>query len=94
MGMGALVGGGVGVILGVASGDDPKGSFLGFSAGEKAALAGAALGATGLVIGLVVGIVQSCNERVVEPLEGWDLSVLRPVSRYPDGEPPSLKNIP
>jgi len=92
MGIGALIGGGVGALVGAAGGDDPPG-FMSMSAGEKAALGSAALGAAGLVVGLVVGIVHSSNKKVVEPLLDVDLSVLKPVSRYPGGVPEQFKRI-
>ncbi len=86
MGVGALVGGGVGAVIGLASGDDPSGSWFRMSAGEKALIAGAALGAGGIVVGLVVGIVRSQGERVVDALPGGDLSALKPMARFRFGE--------
>jgi hypothetical protein len=57
-GLGYGAGGGavLGVVLGLASGDDPDSCWLFcMTAGEKAALAGASLGIVGGVLGLVAG---------------------------------------
>lgn len=54
-GLGALIGGGFGIFLGLASGDDEAG-FIQFSAEEKAALAGVVLGVTGAIVGLLAGL--------------------------------------
>jgi hypothetical protein len=86
MGIGALVGGGVGAVVGLAGGDDPAGGWFRMSAGEKALAGAVVLGAGGMVVGLVVGIVQSEKERVVEPLPDGDLSTLNAVARYPAGK--------
>jgi len=61
---GALVGGGVGILVGFASGDDKKGFFR-FSAAEKAAGAGLALGLWGGIIGGVAGAVLGADETYV-----------------------------
>ena len=58
LGVGLLVGAGSGVLLGLASGDDPPEMFLAFTAEEKALVGGAMLGLTGGVVGLIVGLVQ------------------------------------
>ena len=57
VGIGFLVGAGTGVLIGLASGDD-QGSFLAYTAEEKAAMAGVALGLTGAAVGLIVGLVR------------------------------------
>jgi hypothetical protein len=54
LGVGALIGAGSGVVIGLASGDDEDG-FVAFSAGEKAAIWGLTLGAVGGVVGREVG---------------------------------------
>jgi hypothetical protein len=60
-GIGLLAGVAGGVLVGLASGDDPchrdqfLGCFLAFSAGEKAAMYGIALGAVGTIGGAVAG---------------------------------------
>lgn len=57
----ALVGGGIGLGLGVIAGfiegDDPEGTFLRFSAGDKAVFYGGALGIGGSLIGVIIGSV-------------------------------------
>ncbi len=52
--IGLLVGAGVGAVIGLASGDDPRGTFLGLTALEKARIGGAALGVVGAVIGYAI----------------------------------------
>lgn len=53
--IGAATGVGLGVTIGLASGDDPKGQFLRFKAGEKAVAAGTVLGLAGTAIGAGIG---------------------------------------
>lgn len=55
LGMGALAGAGGGALLGLLSGDDPPGTFLAWTAEEKALIGGAFFGATGAVVGLIAG---------------------------------------
>lgn len=55
LGMGMLAGAGAGAFIGLASGDDPPGTFLAFTAGEKAMVLGIFFGATGGVAGLIAG---------------------------------------
>jgi hypothetical protein len=56
-GIGLAVGALAGVAVGIASGNDEPG-LLAFSAGEKAAIAGAGLGVAGAVVGLVAGVAR------------------------------------
>jgi len=63
LGLGALIGGGAGAVLGLASGDDDEcesdhGCWFELSAGEKAVLLGFVFGVLGGGIGLVVGAVK------------------------------------
>ena len=67
-GIGALIGVGSGALIGFASGDDPPTAFFSLSASEKAALAGATLGVTGLVIGAVVGTLIVSDRWTSVPL--------------------------
>lgn len=53
--IGAATGVALGVTIGIASGNDPQGEFLRFSAGDKAVMAGAVLGVAGTVIGAGIG---------------------------------------
>ncbi|MGQ0702045.1 MAG: hypothetical protein ACT4PM_02800 [Gemmatimonadales bacterium] len=55
---GGLAGAAVGIGLGIMLGDDPPGTWLRFTAGEKALLLGGGLGATGGFIGLVIGALS------------------------------------
>lgn len=52
---GFFIGAGVGVIAGVAEGSDPPNAFIGFSAGDKAAILGLTLGGVGAALGALVG---------------------------------------
>ncbi len=54
-GIGLLAGAGTGAVLGFAAGDDPPGTFLAFTRGEKAAAGGLVLGTIGLLAGGVIG---------------------------------------
>jgi hypothetical protein len=64
-GIGLVAGAVTGVLVGLVSGDDPcerdqfLGCFLAFSAGEKAAMYGIALGAVGTIGGAVAGASRS-----------------------------------
>ncbi len=49
-----LVGAGVGAVIGLASGDDPRGTFLGLTASEKARIGAVLFGVVGAVIGYVI----------------------------------------
>jgi hypothetical protein len=57
LGVGVLVGASSGVLIGLASGDD-EGSFLAFTAEEKAMIAGLGLGLVGGAVGLIVGALN------------------------------------
>ena len=92
MGVGFAIGGGLGVLVGLASGDD-KGGFFRFSSGEKALVLGTTFGAAGVLIGLVAGAASSTQDRTVSPLPKDDLSVLKPYARYPRREPFFLNAI-
>ena len=52
--IGLLVGAGVGAVIGLASGDDPRGTFLGLTASEKAGIGAVGLGFVGAVIGYAI----------------------------------------
>jgi len=58
LGVGMLIGAGSGVVIGLASGDD-EGTFLAFSAEEKAMAAGLGLGLVGGAVGLIVGAINT-----------------------------------
>lgn len=72
VGVGLLVGAGTGAIIGLASGDD-QGTFLAFTAEEKALMGGAVLGLTGVVVGLIVGLVR--RQDVWSPVLPGDVSL-------------------
>jgi len=67
-GIGALVGAATGAFIGLADGDDPKESFLAFTAGEKAAMGGIVLGGAGLVIGTLIGALNVSEHWTSVPL--------------------------
>ncbi len=52
--IGLLVAGGVGAVIGLASGDDPRGTFLGLTALEKARIGAVVFGVVGAVIGYAI----------------------------------------
>ena len=52
--IGLLVGAGVGAVIGLASGDDPRGTFFGLTALEKARIGAVVFGVVGAVIGYVI----------------------------------------
>ena len=52
--IGLLVGAGVGAVIGLASGDDPRGTFLGLTALQKAGIGAVGLGFVGAVIGYAI----------------------------------------
>ena len=92
MGKGFLIGAAGGAVVGLLSGDDPPG-FLSLTAGDKALVLGITLGTGGVVIGAIIGAANSTGERELAPLPGGDLSMLKPVSKYPSFEPPWLQVI-
>jgi hypothetical protein len=70
--IGAAVGAGIGIVGGLASGDDDPYQFMAFTAQEKAMLLGSILGAVGFAGGVIVGVVA--------PHEHW-----RPIVRPAGG---------
>ena len=52
--IGLLVGAGVGAVIGLASGDDPRGTFLGLTALQKAGIGAVIFGGVGAIIGYVI----------------------------------------
>jgi hypothetical protein len=90
MGIGTAVGGGLGALIGFASGDDPPG-FLSFTASEKAGAGAIVLGGLGFLVGTVAGIASSSSDKLVEPLMNNDFSSLKPLAGYPDKEPKFLE---
>lgn len=98
MRLGTLIGAGAGVLIGLASGDDPPCSSndllcFRFSAGDKAAILATALGGIGFVIGTTAGIIKSKKSEEVLPVSGYDFSVIKRHSRYADTEPDFLRKI-
>ncbi len=75
VGVGLLIGALSGAAVGLASGDD-EGTFLAFSAEEKAAMGGVALGVTGAVVGLIVGLVRRPDTWSPALPKNLDLTVL------------------
>ena len=80
--IGAGVGAGAGIVIGLASGSDPKGSFLAFSAGDKALIGAILLAPIGALIGLAVPPGERWKEvqldRIrlsVHPIRGRGLGV-------------------
>lgn len=61
-GIGALVGAGTGVVVGLSDGDDPEDTFIAFSATDKAILFGSFLGMLGGVGGAAVGFIAGSRD--------------------------------
>ena len=85
-GKGALIGAGVGVgagiVIGLASGSDPQGTFLAFSAGDKALIYAIVLAPIGALIGLAVPPAERWEEKRLDrirlsvyPVRGRGLGV-------------------
>lgn len=72
---GALGGLVIGAIIGLASGDDTQG-WIRFSAGQKAVMAGAALGVSGTVVGLILGLLSSSSDEMIIITDDYDLNEL------------------
>jgi hypothetical protein len=60
---GFVAGAAAGAIAGAAQGDDPPGQFIQFTAGEKAAVGGVILGATGGALGALIGGLLGHTDR-------------------------------
>ncbi len=61
---GLLIGGAAGALLGFASGDDESDFLLNFTAEEKALIAGASLGITGLILGVTIGATSGKDKTI------------------------------
>lgn len=59
---GAAVGALTGVVVGYASGDDPKQEFLSYTRGDKAGILGAAFGVIGGGIGTIIGFAHRSED--------------------------------
>lgn len=64
LGLGSLIGGGSGAAIGFLSGDDPHNQLFSFSAGEKALIAGVALGIVGGLVGLTAGALAGTDKTI------------------------------
>jgi hypothetical protein len=94
IGLGLLAGGGTGMLLGFASGNDDPGWFS-MTAGQKAALGGLALGVLGTGIGGVCGAISGIDEsielsRLSEDDKTAVLRKLQTKSRFKKGYPLTL----
>jgi len=93
---GFLIGAGAGALLGLATYQPcPPKSFICLDFGPGVAAAGGAilLGGAGFLIGTIAGIASSRGDKVIEPLPGRDLSLLKPYARFPLEEPEFLGKI-
>jgi hypothetical protein len=68
--VGLVVGAVGGATLGFMSGDDPPGTFLAFSAGDKALMLGSMFGVAGGVLGAAAGAIS--------PGQKWERLILQP----------------
>jgi hypothetical protein len=89
IGIGALVGGGIGALIGSAA-HEGSDRYRGFTI-----LGGMILGGSiGIVAGWIAGYSLSAEEYVmweIPPDYSW--SILKPLARYPDEEPEYLRSI-
>lgn len=93
--IGFAIGGTVGAVVGFASGnDEPKGfQIWTLTAGQKALVFGASVGAIGALVGGIVGAARSSKDKEYDASvdEAW--ASLKAFARYPDKEPEFLKEI-
>lgn len=81
--IGTLTGFLTGAIIGFADGDDPPSQWLfHMTAGEKAILGSAALGAIGMVTGLVVGLSATTYDEEIIVNDEYDLTALNEYAIY------------
>jgi hypothetical protein len=73
--VGALVTGGLGALLGYATGDSPAGSWFSMTAGEKARAVGVSFGVVGGILGLAIGALSVT--------ELWEVTAL-PIGLEPE----------
>lgn len=78
---GALIGLGAGAIAGLASGNDPPGGIISFTAGQKAIFLGAAGVIPGTVIGGIVGSIVRKRFRIGGRKERFDTMRARMLDR-------------
>jgi hypothetical protein len=90
---GTLVGAGLGVAIGFADGNDPPGSFMRLTAGEKALTAGAFGGLLGGFVGAIYGAAWSTEDKEYNTSVKEDWASLKAVARYPEQEPEFLRSI-
>jgi hypothetical protein len=62
-GFGFLGGASLGVVIGLASGDDPPG-FMSYTAGDKAAFLGIAFGLIGMILGAAEGASAGADQKI------------------------------
>lgn len=65
LGYGVLFGGVSGAAIGFLSGNDPPNQFFSLTAGEKALIAGAALGVIGAVVGVSTGALAGSDKTIL-----------------------------
>jgi hypothetical protein len=86
LGLGILIGGGGGVLLGLADGDDvcepdARDCYYNDTAGEKAAILGVLFGGLGGIIGLVAGALRGSRDV-------YELAGTAPAARFVPSGPP------
>ncbi len=92
LGIGLAVGVVGGVIVGLASGDDPPG-FLSMTAEGKAFLGSVVFGAAGTLAGGIIGIAASTPDVNISHFRADDVARLKQLARYSVVEPQWLKNV-
>ena len=91
--IGAAIGGTVGAVIGFASGDDPPGTMMRYTAGQKALLGGAVLGVIGVLVGGMSGVAWSSKDKEYDASMDESWVSLKAVARYQDKEPEFLQVI-
>ncbi|MGH7492764.1 MAG: hypothetical protein ACREOO_10255 [bacterium] len=95
--IGFLVGAGLGVTLGLLTGDDQPCDYgsacPSMSAETKAVLGGVVLGVAGLIVGRNEGAAASKADEVSYPQASHDFSALRLMAQFPNKEPEYLSAI-
>ncbi len=93
MGIGGLIGGGVGMVAGLASGDDPPNQWFAFSAGEKAMMGLVAGGVAGALVGTIAGAVTSSSDETFDVHSSSGNASLRSLACYKDREPYVVRRL-
>jgi hypothetical protein len=92
MGLGILIGGGTGLVIGLALGDSHA-SGINISAEDKALFLSVAIGAIGFVVGTIAGLLSPEDDKTMQIGVEENLTELKSYARFPENEPESLRKI-